>query len=185
MSLKHILLGLAERECSGYDIKKEFDKSLRNFWRAELSQIYPLLQKLEREGLLTGATADSSHGPKRKVYERTDQGSATLKEWLSSGPVVATERIQFLAQVYFLHELETDEERLLFMEKLRNYFAGRLAFLRRVEDGWSKEYDNFPEDLPDNEFYPYLTLSCGKARITATVAWCEETIAQIRRRKAS
>ena len=52
MSLRHILLGLAERECSGYDVKKEFDTSLRNFWRAELSQIYPQLQKLEKDGLL-------------------------------------------------------------------------------------------------------------------------------------
>ena len=32
VSLRHILLGLAERECSGYDVKKEFDTSLRNFW---------------------------------------------------------------------------------------------------------------------------------------------------------
>ena len=76
MSLRHILLGLAERECSGYDVKKEFDTSLRNFWRAELSQIYPQLQKLERDGLLESEKAESAQGPQRVVYRRTEAGEA-------------------------------------------------------------------------------------------------------------
>ena len=37
MSLKHIMLGMLREPHSGYDIKKQFEKSLKNFWRAELS----------------------------------------------------------------------------------------------------------------------------------------------------
>lgn len=182
MSLKHILLGLAERECSGYDVKKEFDTSLRNFWRAELSQIYPQLQKLKGDGLLTSDTAESGQGPQRIVYRRTSAGKAALKAWLESGPVVGTERIAFLAQVFFLHELDSDEERLEFMEGLRSYFVERLAFLDAVEQGWADKHPGYPDDMPDDEFYPQLTLACGKHRIGATINWCDETIARIRKR---
>jgi DNA-binding PadR family transcriptional regulator len=182
LSLKHILLGLAERECSGYDIKKEFDTSLRNFWRAELSQIYPQLQKLKTDGLLTSDTAESGQGPQRIVYHRTGAGKAMLKDWLEAGPVVGTERIAFLAQVYFLHELDSDDARLEFLGALRAYFVERLAFLDSVEQGWAAKYPGYPDDMPDDEFYPQLTLACGKHRIGATVAWCDETIARIKKR---
>ena len=32
MSLKHIMLGMLREPHSGYDLKKMFDGSLRNFW---------------------------------------------------------------------------------------------------------------------------------------------------------
>ena len=182
MSLRHILLGLAERECSGYDVKKEFDTSLRNFWRAELSQIYPQLQKLEKDGLLTSEQADSDQGPQRILYHRTSAGEAELKQWLEAGPVLGTERIAFLAQTYFLHELDNDEQRLEFMTQLRDHFAARLEHLQKIYDGWSAHYAHFPDDLPDDEFYPYLTLSCGLRRIGATLEWCDETIGRIAKR---
>ena len=182
MSLKHILLGLTERECSGYDVKKEFDTSLRNFWRAELSQIYPLLQKLKGDGLLTSDAAESGLGPQRIVYHRTSTGRAELKRWLQSGPVVGTERIAFLAQVYFLNELDSDDERLEFMNTLRTYFVERLTLLDEIEQGWAVKYPGYPDDMPDDEFYPQLTLACGKHRIGATIAWCDETIARISKR---
>jgi DNA-binding PadR family transcriptional regulator len=182
VSLKHILLGLAERDCSGYDVKKEFDTSLRNFWHAELSQIYPQLRKLETDGLLSSEKVESSQGPQRVLYHRTEAGEAALKEWLEAGPVVGTERMAFLAQTYFLHELDSDEQRLGFMEALRDYFAERLEYLQGIHDYWSKQYPGFPESLPDDEFYPQLTLSCGLHRIGATVRWCDETIGQIRKR---
>ena len=182
MSLKHILLGLAERECSGYDVKKAFDTSLRNFWRAELSQIYPQLQNLEKDGLLESEKADSAHGPQRVVYHRTKAGEAALKAWLEAGPVVGTERIAFLAQTYFLHELDSDDQRLEFMTALRAYFHERLERLQNIYDHWSEQFEGFPDSLPDDEFYPQLTLSCGLHRIGATLAWCDETIEKIRRR---
>ena len=60
------MLGMLREPHSGYDIKKTFEKSLRSFWRAELSQIYPLLQKMEDEGLLTSkAGASGTHAPVR------------------------------------------------------------------------------------------------------------------------
>lgn len=58
------------KPASGYDLEKEFEGSLNNFWNAELAQIYPTLNKLELEGLISSKMLPSSQGPNRKVYSR-------------------------------------------------------------------------------------------------------------------
>ena len=88
MSLRHLLLGLLESPASGYDLKKQFDQSLRNFWHAELSQIYPQLQKLEDEGFVSSRHEDSPSGPPRRVYRRSARGRRELLDWLRAGPEI-------------------------------------------------------------------------------------------------
>ena len=177
------MLGLAESACSGYDVRKQFDSSLRNFWRAELSQIYPALQKLEANGLLGSDEAESTQGPKRKVYRRTASGGEELRRWLQAGPVVDSEKIAWLAQVYFLYELDFDA-RITFMQKLRQYLDERLERLRAIEAGWSAADPRYPDDLPDDDFFPQLTLDCGLRRVAATLDWCDASIARLQARNA-
>lgn len=185
MSLKHILLGMLAEPHSGYDLKKQFDQSLRNFWRAELSQIYPLLQRMQNDGLLSSRDAESDIGPTRRVYRRTAKGRRELHDWLNAGPVVGVERIEYLAQTYFLAQLDTPDEAIAFMESLRDYVAERLEHLQHVEKGWRGDDPRYPDALPDEDFYPQLTLDLGIARMRGTLEWCERSIARIRaRRKA-
>ena len=47
MSLRHALLGLlAEHPASGYELTKQFERSLAHVWSAKHSQIYPELAKM-------------------------------------------------------------------------------------------------------------------------------------------
>ena len=182
MSLKHIMLGMLREPHSGYDLKKMFDGSLRNFWRAELSQIYPLLQKMEKEGLLTSAADESDIGPTRRVYTRSDKGREELQSWLTEGPTVGTEKIGYLAQVFFLANVDDQQKALEFFEELREYMAGWLASLEAAEQGWRSEDPRYPDDLPDEDFFPQLTLDLGLAKVRANVDWCDRCIDRIRRR---
>lgn len=179
MSLKHILLGLLAEPHSGYDLKKQFDQSLRNFWRAELSQIYPLLQRMENDGLLSSRDAESDIGPTRRVYRRTARGRRELHEWLNAGPVVGVERIEYLAQTYFLDQLDAPEAAVAFMESLRDYAEERLRHLEGVEAGWRADDPRYPDALPNEDFYPQLTLDLGLQRMRATLEWCERSIQRI------
>ena len=88
MSLDMILLGFLRSPVSDYDLKKAFDESVRHFWEAELSQIYPTLHRLRREEWVTSTVEPSDRGPDRKVYRRTPAGVAALREWLSGAPLV-------------------------------------------------------------------------------------------------
>ena len=182
MSLKYIMLGMLREPRSGYDIKKHFEQSLGNFWRAELSQIYPLLQKMHADGLLTGKEGESRIGPTRRVYKRTAKGSRQLKSWLSDGPVVGTERIAYLAQVYFLSDLGDDSSAIAFMQELRSYMADWLRTLEGTEDQWKSNDPRYPDELPDNEFYAQLTLDMGLRKVRTNVEWCDHAIARIRAR---
>ena len=183
MSLKHIMLGMLREPHSGYDIKKKFDQSLRNFWRAELSQIYPTLQKMEDDGLLQSEVSESAIGPTRRMYKRSAAGREALRNWLQDGPTVGTEKLTYLAQVYFLANLDDDDKVLEFMQELRQYMVDWLHQLEAAEKGWSNDDPRYPDELPDEQFYPQLTLDLGLSVVKARIDWCDRSIERIRSRR--
>jgi DNA-binding PadR family transcriptional regulator len=182
MSLKHIMLGMLREPHSGYDLKKQFDRSLRSFWRAELSQIYPLLQKMEKDGLLSSKADSSDIGPTRRVYKRSAKGRDELQSWLADGPTVGTERIGYLAQVFFLANLGDDAKAIEFMQELRDHMANWLQSLEAAEQEWRSNDPRYPDKLPDEDFYPQLTLELGLMKVKANVDWCDRCIERIRSR---
>jgi len=184
VSLKHILLGVLSEPQSGYDIKKHFERSLKNFWRAELSQIYPLLQKMEQEGLLKSKADSSDIGPTKRVYERLEKGSLELRSWLGGGPLVGAERVAYLAQVYFLAHLNDTNRSIVYLQELRGYMTDQLAALEAIENEWKKADPRYPDELPDTDFYSQLTLEFGLSKLRGSVRWCDDCIDRIRARQA-
>jgi len=182
VSLKYIMLGMLCTPHSGYDIKKQFERSLQNFWRAELSQIYPLLGKMQQEGLVKSKAGASDIGPTRRVYKRTAKGRRELVAWLSEGPVVGSERIAFLAQVYFLADLGDEAAAIDFMEQLRSYMVAWLQTLEATESEWRSCNPDYPDNLPDKDFYAHLTLDLGLRKVRANVDWCDDALRRIRKR---
>ena len=52
-TLKYAILGLLNRKnMTGYDLSKEFETTLFEFWNAKHSQIYPELKSLSEKGLV-------------------------------------------------------------------------------------------------------------------------------------
>ena len=52
-TLKYAILGLLNRKnMTGYDLSKEFETTLFEFWNAKHSQIYPDLKSLSENGLV-------------------------------------------------------------------------------------------------------------------------------------
>lgn len=185
MSLPHILLGLLDEPASGYDLKKIFETALRHFWAANLSQIYPTLKSLEGKGWLDAAEAPSEKGPSRRIYERTEAGTAELTEWLTGGPEVGTERLTWVAQVFMLSALDDPRRQIEFFTHLRDAMSERLAALRAAEAHWQSVDPRYPDTLPDRAFFRHLTLRLGLSRMTGNVAWCEECIDRIRARSGT
>lgn len=182
MSLQHILLGILQEPKSGYDVKKMFDEIFSNFWAAELSQIYPQLKKLADNGKLSVAEEESTKGPNKKVYRTTQKGIEELVKWIEQGPVVHTERHAYLAQTFFLDSLDATEKKLEFMQALHQEMAQWHQHLCEVLEQAKSETDNFPYDLPDERFYPLLTLMMGVKKVGAIVEWCQEAIDLIKLR---
>jgi DNA-binding PadR family transcriptional regulator len=182
MSLEHILLGLLREPASGYDLKSVVDDRIHYFWAAELSQIYPTLQKLERKGLLHSRRAPAKRGPRRRVYQTTRAGFRVLREWLESGFEVGDERVVYLAKLYLMGELADMRKTLRFLKGIRDGFARRAAALDAIERAWAEGDPRYPDSLSPAMFHVLLTLRSGICMMGARLKWCDESIRRVQTR---
>ncbi len=84
MSLRYALLGFLNLgPMTGYDLKKQLDRSTQNFWHAGLNQIYPTLKKMDDEGWITSSLEPQDGRPDRVVYQLSETGRQELLEWLA------------------------------------------------------------------------------------------------------
>ena len=182
MSLQHILLGLLREPASGYDLKGYFDKSVRYFWAAELSQIYPTLQRMERDGLLKSKVEPSSKGPKRRVYSLTPSGRKMLREWLLGEPQLGDERYGFVAQFFFMDATGDWRETKRYVTALRKVLVSRLDTYGKIERDWRRGEADFPDPESPAGFHQHMALRGGLHHLTARVKWCDEVIKQVETR---
>ena len=82
MSVKHALLGILSRQPRhGYELKREFDDALGDFWSLNFGQIYTTLERLQADGLVEHQEVSQHDKPDKKVYRITDQGLAEFYDW--------------------------------------------------------------------------------------------------------
>jgi DNA-binding PadR family transcriptional regulator len=70
-----LLALLAERPMHGYDLIRELEERSGGMWRPSPGSIYPTLQMLEDEGLVTSNEQDG-----KRVYSITETGKAELED---------------------------------------------------------------------------------------------------------
>ena len=178
MSLEYALLGfLNYHPCTGYDLKKIFDTSVRHFWPADQSQIYRTLARLTEQGFAEMEKVPQEDRPDRKVYHITEAGRAELLKFLSGPPPMGEPRSASLIQVFFAGLL-SDEEILA-------KFEGYAAIMRMILG----QYDQVPEMIhpfqkeipsPREHFFWLLTLDNGIRNMRANLEWAENVMEQIK-----
>jgi PadR family transcriptional regulator AphA len=178
MSLKHALLGfLSYGPKTGYDLKQAFDRSVKHFWNASLSQIYPALSTMEKAGFLTVEVEYQESRPNRKIYHITEEGKAELKKWMEEPIGLPSLNIAFLIKIFFGSGLKKEE----IIPQLRHYqdlYSGRLkAYRGEVRETLEAGIEKSGRDL-DGEFWR-LTLEAGIAQDEAWVKWCTGAIKKI------
>jgi DNA-binding PadR family transcriptional regulator len=178
MSLKHALLGfLSYGGTTGYQLKENFDNSIAHFWQANLSQIYPTLKEMEREGLLTMEVEYQESRPNRKVYQITDQGREELRRWLRLPTNLASVHEPFLIKVFFGAELSQDEILAQLRSQLELHRGQRDAYatMEATASGRSAA----AASLVRESVFWNLTLQMGIKSEEAWIAWLEEAIREI------
>ena len=74
------LLSIIEEETSyGYEMVSKLRE--RGLDLASEGSIYPLLSRLQKQGMIEGYLVQSSAGPARKYYRMSDEGRETLDAW--------------------------------------------------------------------------------------------------------
>ena len=71
-----ILAVLTEGAGHGYDIMSRLQEKSGGMWRPSAGSVYPTLQQLEDEGLVTVAETSQPGGTSKRVYTVTEEGAA-------------------------------------------------------------------------------------------------------------
>ncbi len=137
------LLGLLRKEpMSGYDLRKDADRSVGYFWAPAKTQIYATLPKLVEAGFATQEKVVQSARPDKTIYAITDEGRDAVREWVEEAPLDAGQgRNLILLKLYLgegadpealqrqLGERREDAEQLLVeLEELEAAGAGGSEF---------------------------------------------------------
>ena len=169
---KYAVLGLLTyAPLSGYDIRRIYEQSLGNFWSESYGAIYPILKRLEEEGLATRAVERGDGKPDRNVYTITDLGREEMHRWLAQPPEPIKERVELLLKLFHGWEVGPD----VMIEHVKQTRAEHEALLQRYahyQEAMTRESE------PPSPYW-LMTVSCGQHFSKAYIEWCDETIAKL------
>ncbi|MDL9938526.1 PadR family transcriptional regulator [Gordonia sp. ABSL1-1] len=173
MALEHaILVSLAERPGTGYEIGQQFDRSIGYFWSATHQQIYRTLKKLHTDGLVSFESVSQDGRPDKKVYTISDQGRKVLAEWAMSPtrlqPMHSDLGVKLRAAEF--------GDLAAIIGELKSHRDEHLAQLK-VFTGFAADYYPEPDGLTGRKLHQYLVLRGGIRSEQAFVDWCDEVIA--------
>ncbi len=158
-STEYALLGaLMSGPRHGYEILQFLYTALESTWHVSTSQLYVLLKRLEREGLLRSSVETQDTRPSKRVFSLTSEGKKVFLDWLHSPTEHVRElRIEFMARLFFFDRLslkggsELIKVQVQVLEQIRE----------RMEQGQKKEKDPFNK----------LVLGSKIASVEAWIGW--------------
>lgn len=170
-AVDYAVLGLLQQGPShGYDLTRQFSPSeeLGQVCHLEMSMLYAILKKLEREGLISGQEEPVSEHKSRRLVQLTDRGRAEFEEWLSQ-PVSHTReiRLDFMVKLYFARQSNKTLALSLLDEQLK-YNQNWLA--------------NLESHATNNQFESWVQ-NFRRLQNTAVIEWLQNCRAQLQTRQ--
>ena len=155
MDIKTLCLGvLTMGDASGYEIKKMFETGpFAYFHHAGFGSIYPALNRLSDEGLVTFTQLTPRGRPDKKVYSLTEAGRVAFREALAKTPAPDKIRSDSLVLLMFAHLLGEDRCRQVYDDYLEGY-------RRLVDEMLAKDLTGAP---PGRQFVHGFGLSIYRA----------------------
>jgi DNA-binding PadR family transcriptional regulator len=163
---------LAQQPGSGYDLLKNFEKSMGNVWQATQSQLYGELNKLADAGLIEVADIGARG---RKEYRITPAGRTELQRWVTNPEPDPPLREASLLRVFLLGEVSLDQA--------RQFMAG----LAEQADDESEKLEGLRDSIDwtdgDSMFFGRAALEYGLRRYAMEADWARWVIGEIDRRR--
>ena len=156
------------KKSSGYDLKKHMESSTQYFWKETFSSIYPVLEDLEKQKLITKIKTRTKSDRKRNVYSITPEGRNVLKDWLIQSPENIQLRNELLLKLFFGSMVPVE----ISIEHLENYkkeLENKLAIYLKIKIELSEIHSS-------ESVYSLLTLDHGIRQILTSRKWCDNAI---------
>lgn len=165
LTMDFLLLGIIDRKPThAYDLYKQLtsDEELKSLWTFRQSRLYAVLDKIERNGLISTAIDPEPTLPVRKICTLTPEGKETFENWLHS-PVDHMNEIRsdFLGKLYFLKDRpEAEQRQVLEMQKHRC-------------ETWLSNIEKKLDQHPEKDDYLHIVYSFRAEFIRSTLKWLE------------
>ena len=171
-TLKYAILGLLNRKnMTGYDLSKEFETTLFEFWNAKHSQIYPELKSLSEKGLVQYEVEITGNVLEKKVYSITEKGREDFYKWEESlNPLKPVPKDEFRLQLFFSGALSPEKRLALLTDQLKQH----VEKLDHLKGNMEKFSSVPPED--ENDFADYLVLHGAVLREETCCKWLKDCI---------
>jgi DNA-binding PadR family transcriptional regulator len=172
MALEHaILVSLAERASSGYDLARRFDKSIGQFWSATHQQVYKVLARMESSGWVAGTLVPQEGRPDKKVYELTAEGRDELARWISEPAEPEVARSDLAVKIRGVSYGDADAV-------IAEIGRHRALHLERLEYYLANEKHEFPDPsrLSGHRLHQYLVLRGGINLERNLIDWYDEVL---------
>jgi PadR family transcriptional regulator, regulatory protein AphA len=168
LNVRTLCLGyLSMQEATGYEIKKDFeDGRFCHFMEASYGSIYPALNQLSAEGLVTVREEEQSGKPDKKVYAITPRGVEMLTKELSVPPGRDKYKSEFLFIMLLQHHI-SPHHRISAIEKQLSELR---ADLRNIEECKGE---------CANDAAGHFVMGYGEAVLTAGVTYLEQKLAEM------
>ena len=138
--LEGVCLGIIRhrKSCTAYRVRLELKEAPSSHWRASAGSVYPLLARLEHEGLIT-ATVDGQDGRGKQLLAISRKGTTALKNWIRAGcekDLISSVTDPIRSRTFFLDVL-TQAQQIEYLdtliERMESYLAETLLRLERAD----------------------------------------------------
>ena len=175
MALEHaILVSLAERASSGYELARRFDKSIGQFWSATHQQIYKVLARMEAAGWTAVTVVEQDGRPDKMVYDLTDRGRSERATWIGQPASAEAGRSDLAVKIRGAAygdvgavAAEVARHRAAHAERLDAYLAGE-----------KHDFPN-PAGLRGHRLHQWLVLRGGIALERTLIDWYDDVLAAL------
>ena len=177
MALEHaILVSLAEKSASGYELARRFDASIGHFWKATHQQIYKVLARMETDKLVESHLVAQGGRPDKKSYAITAAGHDELTTWLAKPSPAEALRSSFAVKLRAQHLAD----RGLLLDEVRRRREAHAAQLASYRASETKHFPD-PSDIPEELVGAWLALRGGVRVEQNGIEWCDEILDRLGR----
>ena len=159
-----------EGERSGYDLLKLVGNAIAYVWAPARSQLYTVLPRLARDGLVEARRVRQDQRPDKQVYRITAEGRQSLAAWHENVEPGAVE--PFLLKL-FVGGLTSHDVLIAQVEQFARDTEARLGELRAIEPTNTGR---------GHDYYHAFLLRLGIERRELELRWAEDVLEELRRR---
>jgi PadR family transcriptional regulator, regulatory protein AphA len=161
-----ILLGLLfENPMHGYDLYKIISQpgGLSEVWYLSQSNLYAMLEDLEKQGLLISHLIQIGNSPVRKEYHLTSSGLSTFEKWMQEPVLHGRDmRQMFMAKFYFAVK-DSPESASQLIKKQQS-----------IAEAWKSDIQTLMNELTVEDEYDRLVLQSRLKQINGWIEWLDE-----------